>query len=49
MNQGVKIQIVKLKKLLYLLATNVPFIPNIMDIAKIKGFTIFLVLQIVLI
>lgn len=27
-------QIVKLKKLLYLLATNVPFIPNITDIAK---------------
>lgn len=27
-------QVVKLKKLLYLLATNVPFIPNITDIAK---------------
>jgi hypothetical protein len=27
-------QIVKLKKLLYLLATNVPFIPNITDISK---------------
>ncbi|MFW2601828.1 ATP-binding protein [Aliarcobacter butzleri] len=27
-------QIIKLKKLLYLLATNVPFIPNITDIAK---------------